>query len=121
MKIVRKLSLIFLGIMMLGFSVEGRAQYTIDLCQEKARNNYPLIRQYGLIENSRDYNLKNAGTAYLPQVSFQVKASYQSEAIELPFSIPGITMPSFDKDQYSAVVQIDQTIWDGGATSAKSL
>ncbi len=57
--------------------------------------------------------------AYLPQVTLQAKASYQSEVTEIPFSLPGVNIEPFNKDQYSAVMQVDQVIWDGGATSSR--
>lgn len=95
------------------------AQYTISLCQEKVEANYPLVKKYDLIEQSRSFNLKNANMAYLPQVTLQAKASYQSEVTELPFSLPGVNIEPFNKDQYSAVMQVDQIIWDGGATSSR--
>ena len=36
------------------------AQLSIEACYEKARANYPLIKQYGLIEKTKEYNLSNA-------------------------------------------------------------
>ena len=95
------------------------AQYTISLCQEKVEANYPLIKKYDLVEQSRSFNLKNANMAYLPQVTLQAKASYQSEVTEIPFSMPGTNIEPFNKDQYNAVMQVDQVIWDGGATASR--
>lgn len=96
---------------------------TLDSCSIRARNNYPLIKQYGLIEKTRDYNLSNISKAWLPQVSLGMKATYQSDVTEIPTSlgnaISAITgkpfsMPSLDKDQYQAVMDVNQLIWDGG-------
>jgi len=93
------------------------SQITIEQCQEKARANYPLVNQYGLIEKSREYNLSNAAKAWLPQVSMNAKATWQSDVTELPFTMPGIG--EMDKDQYQATIEISQTLWDGGATRAR--
>ncbi|HPS84186.1 MAG TPA: TolC family protein [Bacteroidales bacterium] len=93
------------------------SQITIEQCQEKARANYPLVNQYGLIEKSREFNLSNAAKAWLPQVSLNAKATWQSEVIELPFTMPGIG--EMDQDQYQATIEISQTLWDGGATHAR--
>ena len=101
------------------FSAESFAQYTLDYCQTKARDNYPMIVQYGMIESSREFRIDNANKNYLPQLSLSAKASYQSEVTEIPFTLPGATIKSMSKDQYSAVVQLDQTIWDGGATKSQ--
>ncbi len=90
-------------------------QLTLDACREKARANYPLIRQYGLIDRTAEYNLSNASRGYLPQVSLMAKASYQSEVTEIPINIPGIPAFSVSKDQYQAVAEVTQVLWDGGA------
>ncbi len=95
------------------------AQYSISICQRKVEANYPLIKKYDLIEQSRSFNLKNANMAYLPQVTLQAKASYQSEVTEIPISLPGVNIEPFNKDQYNAVMQVDQVIWDGGATASR--
>lgn len=93
------------------------AQITLEQCHEKARANYPLVNQYGLIEKSKEYNLSNAAKAWLPQVSMNAKATWQSEVTELPFTMPDIG--EMDKDQYQATIEISQTLWDGGATRAR--
>lgn len=103
-------------LLLLFFSADCFAQYTLDYCQTKARDNYPMIVQYGFIESSREFRIDNANKNYLPQISLSAKASYQSEVTEIPFTLPGATIKSMSKDQYSAVVQLEQTIWDGGAT-----
>jgi outer membrane protein TolC len=90
-------------------------QLTLDHCREKARANYPLIKQYGLIEKSATYNLSNAGKGYLPQVTLTAKATYQSETTEIPINIPGIPSFAMSKDQYQAITEVNQLIWDGGA------
>lgn len=77
-----------------------RAQLTLDACHRQARENYPLIRQYGLIEQAAQYNVDNASKAYLPQVSLSGKVSYQSDATRLPFDLPGIDVNFMPKDQY---------------------
>ena len=90
---------------------------TINDCYSKAQANYPLIKQYDLIEKSKDYNLSNADKGYLPQVTFSAKATYQSEVIEIPISIPGVK--GMKKDQYGATVDVSQIVWDGGTVKSK--
>lgn len=91
------------------------SQITIEECYEKARTNYPLIKQGGLIEKSKEYNLSNAAKGYLPQIMFSAKASYQSEVTKIPINIQGIDIKGLSKDQYGLTMEVDQTIWDGGA------
>ncbi len=92
---------------------------TLDSCQVKAKQNYPLVKEYGLIEQTTAYNLQNANTAYLPQINLAAKATYQSDVTKLPITLPGITIPELSQDQYQAVLEVTQLIWDGGITSAQ--
>lgn len=88
-------------------------QLTVEQCQLLARQNYPLVRQYGLVERTARYNLANASKGYLPQVSLSGKASYQSDVTQIPIEIPGVDVGA-RKDQYQIMAELDQTIWDGG-------
>lgn len=108
---------LIIGSMLL--STEGFSQYNLETCQIKARENFPLIVQYGLIESSKEFKIENANKSYLPQLSLSAKATYQSEVTEIPISMPGTTINSLSKDQYSAVIQLDQTIWDGGIITSQ--
>ncbi len=92
---------------------------TLDECQQKARDNYPLIKQFDLLEKSKEYTLSNLSKNYLPQVSLNAQATYQSEVTGIPISLPGVDIPSLDKDQYKATIDVSQTIWDGGNISAQ--
>ncbi len=106
----------FVILLMLSFNVyatESFGQLTIETCQEKARNNYPLIKQYGLIEQSESYSISNANKGYLPQFAIYAKATYQSDVTELN----GIKVVS--NDQYQAYAEVNQTIWDGGKISSQ--
>ena len=95
-------------------------QLTIDRCQEKAKQNYPQIRQFALIGKTAEYNLANAGKAYLPQVTLSAKATYQSDAINIDIPMNGQTMSIHQgKDQYQAVLEVNQTVWDGGVTATQ--
>ena len=63
------------------------AQITLEECQRKTQENYPLVHQYGLVEKTKEYNLENAAKGYLPQFALSAKASYQSDVTELPVKI----------------------------------
>lgn len=92
----------------------AHAQLTLEGCQHSAQTNYPLVRQYGLIEKAREYNLENAGKGYLPQFTLSGKATYQSDVTKLPVDVPGIDIKSMPKDQYQVMLEVSQNIWDGG-------
>ena len=58
------------------------AQITLEECQRKTQDNYPLVHQYGLVEKTKEYNLENAAKGYLPQFALLAKASYQSDVTD---------------------------------------
>jgi len=95
------------------------SQITIEECHLKAEKNYPLARQFGLIEKSETFTLSNIRKGYLPQFSVSMKGSYQSDITSLPFSFPGVDIPEMDKDQYISSAEISQVIWDGGVIRAR--
>ncbi len=95
----------------------GFSQLIIEDCYLKAEANYPLIKQYELIEKSRDYNLSNAGKGYLPQIQFSGRASYQSEVTKIPITVEGIK--GLSKDQYNTTIDVNQNVWDGGNIKAQ--
>lgn len=102
------------------------AQLSIDNCYSKAMRNYPLVRQYNLIENSKELNLSNASKSWFPQLTLSGRASWQSDITEFPeqymamiqqLGIEGISFP--DQDQYRVALELTQSIWDGGISSAQ--
>ena len=52
-------------------------------------------------------------------MSLSAKASYQTDVTKIPFSLPGIDIPTLSKDQYQVVAEVNQVIWDGGNIRAK--
>ncbi|HJH65638.1 MAG TPA: TolC family protein [Bacteroides mediterraneensis] len=95
-------------------SMISQAQITLESCQQQARENYPLVRQYELLQLAEKYTLSNVAKGNLPQISLSGKISYQSEATTFPFEIPGLGIKGLPKDQYQALVEIKQNVWDGG-------
>ena len=90
---------------------------TIEACQQKARNNYPLIQQRSLIDLSEQYTISNIGKAWFPQIAFNAQATWQSDVTHIPINMPGV--PTIDKDQYRATIDISQTVWDGGVVRSQ--
>lgn len=98
---------------------------TLDECYRLSRENYPLIRQYDLIEKSSVFSFANASKAYLPQLAFLGQATYQSEVTSFPdqmnelYQRMGISFEGLSRDQYKLMLQLSQNLWDGGLTKAK--
>ena len=111
---IRLLALMILSVV----SLRAQAQYTLADCLSKARENYPAIKRYQIIEATEGYLASNVGKSYLPQITLSAKGSYQSDVTSVPVNIPGVTIPTLSKDQYGVSLNIEQTIWDGGAVSS---
>ncbi|MBQ9230255.1 MAG: TolC family protein [Prevotella sp.] len=94
-------------------------------CQEAAERNYPLIRQYELIGKTTDLTVRNISKGWLPQVSASAQATYQSDVAAFPESMRqlyktmGIDMEGLRKDQCRVGIDVQQTIYDGGAISSQ--
>ena len=98
----------------------GVAQ-SLEECQQAAEQNYPLIHQYGLIEKTTELTVANIQKGWLPQISASAQATYQSDVASFPdqmqslYQQMGIDMKGLAKDQYRVGIDINQTIFDGGA------
>ena len=106
------------------FSI-GLAQ-TLQECQQSAQQNYPLIRQYDLIEKTTELTVANIQKGWLPQISASAQATYQSDVVAWPeqmgviYQQMGLDMKGLKKDQYRVGIDINQTVYDGGAISSQA-
>ena len=98
---------------------------TLEECQQAAEKNYPLIKQYGLIAKTTQLTVKNIQKGWLPQVTASAQATYQSavtawpESMQTMYQQMGLNMKGLRKDQYKISVDLQQTIYDGGAISSQ--
>lgn len=89
---------------------------TIEQCYESARNNYPLIKQKELIEQSKEFSIANVRSGLLPQISINAQATYQSDVTQVPITAPGFNIEALAKDQYKVYGEVTQSLYDGGTT-----
>jgi len=54
----------------------------------------------------------------LPQTNFLGQATWQSAVTEIPQFLPGLDIPGQAHDQYRAVLELNQTLYDGGTRRA---
>ena len=106
-------------------SIINLSAQTLEECQRAAEQNYPLIRQYDLIEKTTNLTVANIGKGWLPQVSASAQATYQSDVVAFPdqfkqlYQQMGLDMKGLKKDQYRVGIDVSQTIYDGGAISSQ--
>ena len=122
-----KRKLIVLYSLVIPLLVSGQV-ITLDSCLSLAVARYPLVQQYGLIEKTAAYNVSSVNKAWLPQFNLSAKASYQSDVTKMPDALGDlltnltnrpVSFESLSRDQYQAVIEMQQTIWDGGTSSAR--
>lgn len=87
-------------------------------CRQMAHDNYPAIRQYRLVEQSRDFTLSNVAKGWLPQVSVSggayaftdvLKSNQQTQAM-------GMDMKNW---MANGSVVVKQNVYDGGQMTAR--
>lgn len=88
---------------------------SLDSCIAWAELHYPLAKQKDYIQILADNNTQATHHAWLPQVSADVRATYQSEVTS--FSFPGFPDLVVPKDQYNIGVSVSQLLYDGGVTA----
>ena len=108
--------LIFL-LLMVPVSAFGQ---TLEACQQAAEHNYPLIRQYGVVEKTTAVTESNLRKGWLPQLSATAQVTYQSAVTAFPddmqsmYQQMGITMEGLSKSQYRIGLDVQQSVYDGG-------
>lgn len=120
----------------LAVTVTLQAQDTLTLMglRQAAVEHYPGIDKEELYHTQASLEIENLGTNYYPQFSLGARASWQSDvttialepgpgASSLPFPIDDLfILPELRNDNYRATAELNQVIWDGGATKqAKAL
>ena len=98
---------------------------TLEQCQQAAERNYPLIAQHDLIARTTDLTVANIQKGWLPQLSATAQATYQSAVTAWPDEMKGlmqqmgVDMKGLAKDQYRVGLDLQQTVFDGGAIGAQ--
>lgn len=105
--------------------VHGNAAITLEECLDKARENYPLVAKYGLVEHTARIELSDINKSWLPRVGVYAQATAQNKVPGLPEALQNVLAQMGQESrgiglvQYKAGVDVTQTVWDGGATRAQ--
>ncbi|HTI07572.1 MAG TPA: TolC family protein [Puia sp.] len=91
--------------------------FTLEQCYQLAEATYPLSRQRGLIEKTKEYTIENLSKGVYPQFNVSGTATYQSDVTKI--SVPGYTIPTVSKDQYKLYGEVSQTLSDFGINHQK--
>ena len=107
-------------ILLLSFSIASYSQQklTIEECYALAEKNYPLAKQINLLQQKSTYEIDALNKAKLPKIDLNAQATYQSDVIGLPTTLPGVE--SLNKDQYRATLDVNQLLYNGGMIAANT-
>lgn len=113
-----KTKLIILIVLFISIYANAQQTLTLEDCYTLATKNYPLSKQTGLIEQKSSYEIEALSKGKLPKIDVNAQATYQSEVIGLPTSLPGVQ--SLNKDQYRATLDVNQLLYNGGMINANT-
>ena len=98
------------------------AQVTLEECVKLAQDNYPLIRKYDLLNQTKEVNLSDINKSWLPQINVYGQGTVQNETPSFPESLAGMisqtgtSISRLNEWQYKIGADIQQNIWDGGTS-----
>lgn len=89
---------------------------TLGECIESAHANYPAVKQYRLIDQTRNFNLSNAAKGWLPQISVSAGAYAFTDIVDgSRLEAMGLDMENY---VLNGSVTLSQNIYDGGQIAA---
>ena len=121
---MKRISILFLVVWAFSFSIE--ASVTLQQCRDSARENYPLVSQYDLIQTTKECNVHNASLAWLPRLEIGGSGAWLSNTTDAEDlgeilgqlgDMIDLTGKKEQPWQYKVNATLAQPIWDGGASA----
>ncbi len=81
----------------------------------------PRASQLQLLAAQSALRLRNIDAEFLPGISVQSQAQYQSDVASIPINIPGLNVPRPAHDTYDARLEAQQRIYDPTAGARRNL
>lgn len=113
-KMVKELVTFTMLFATLNLNAQDRKPLSLQEVYRLSEQNYPAIRQKGLIKQTENISLKNLNAGYFPQLLLSGQATYQSDVTKVDIPIPNVKVPAQNKDQYKVLADVSQQIYDGG-------
>ena len=93
---------------------------TLGTCLDAAQKTAASTKKEEIELELGKLNAQIIKTGWLPQISLNGQSTYQSDVTELVVEIPNLRTNPINKDQYKTFVDINQLIYDGGASKIKA-
>lgn len=88
-------------------------------CQDLAIARYPLQKQKPLLREATQLKIEQLDAQRMPTIDWNARATYQSETVSLPFTLPGqedaFTVPKFNGQ---SSLNANYLLYDGGLLAA---
>lgn len=114
-----------LTLLLIVCGLSANAKLTLDYCIGRADANYPLLKKYGIIEQTNAINLSDINKSWLPAIGIYAQGTIQNAVPQFPEALRGVLdqmgqeVKGLGKLQYKIGVDISQTIWDGGQSKSQ--
>ena len=113
-----KNNLVTILLLILTISSYAQQKLTIEECYAFAEKNYPIAKQTNFLQQKTTFEIDALNKAKLPKIDINAQATYQSDVIGLPTSLPGVE--PINKDQYRATLDVNQLLYNGGMINANT-
>lgn len=100
----------FQGVM----SLQAQEALSLKECYTLAENNYPLQAKKELLATQNEAELAAISKQKLPKFELAAQATYQSDVVSLPFSLPNMEIEAPNQEQWKATFTASQLIYHGG-------
>lgn len=98
----------------------AQQQLSLEESYNYALKNNPLRNQADWLKEKSDAEISILEKGKLPKLDVNAQATYQSDVVHFPGSLPNMSIVPPNKDQYRATVDVSQLIYKGGAIQAQT-
>ncbi len=88
-------------------------------CYNWAMEKHPINNKKAILDLQTQLKLEQIDISKLPKLELNASASFQSEAVQFPFEIPGTEVPTLPLFRTQATVDGSYLLYDGGVSQAR--
>src|SRR5688500_602202 len=111
---IKALTLVWLIGCLAKVSGQPSEALTIEDSYRLAAEQYPMTKQRGLIERSKEYSISNAAKGFLPLITINGQDTYQWDVTDLPIELPEYNVDQLSQHQYKVYGDVSVNLYDGG-------
>jgi len=103
-----------LAILFATITIQAQESLSLNDCYKAAEKNYPQQAKKELLDTQLALEQEVLATQKLPKFDLGAQATYQSDVVSLPISIPNMDIESLSQEQWKATLTASQLIYNGG-------